>query len=189
MNAYSLIVIFACCVCRYMSVEIMPELEKNILKFGYGINFKYKVILAHSFDRFYVVTKFILPSVNDLKFSPIGIDERCKYLNDDLVCNHNTKEYLSNFKVYCREIIPFMHYYKEQIFSYNHTAQNIITNEISLILPNFPEARVEKRCIIGSLISGFIGLACEGISSYLHDRRHKALHKAVVTMENKVNIQ
>ena len=29
----------------------------------------------------------------------------------------------------------------------------------------------------------------EGISSVLHNRRHKALHKAVVTMENKVNLQ
>ena len=36
----------------------MPELKKNILKFGYGINFKYEGMLAYSFDRFYVITKF-----------------------------------------------------------------------------------------------------------------------------------
>ena len=36
---------------------------------------------------------------------------------------------------------------------------------------------------------GFIGLAYEGISSFLHNRRHEALHKAVTAMENKVNIQ
>ena len=46
----------------------MPELRKNILNFGYGNNFKYKGMLAHSFDRFYVVTLFILPTVNDLNF-------------------------------------------------------------------------------------------------------------------------
>ena len=39
------------------------------------------------------------------------------------------------------------------------------------------------------LITGFIGLAFEGISSFLHNRRHKALPKAVVAMENKVNLQ
>ena len=55
-----------CCVCRYTSVEIMPEIKKNILNFGYGINFKYEGMPAHSFDRFYVVTKFVLPSVNDV---------------------------------------------------------------------------------------------------------------------------
>ena len=58
----------------------MPECKKNILNFGYNINFKYKGMLAHSFDRFYVATKFILPPVNNLKFSPIDFDEKCKYL-------------------------------------------------------------------------------------------------------------
>ena len=32
------------------------------------------------------------------------------------------------------------------------------------------------------IISGFIGLAFKGISSFLHNKRHKALHKAVKTM-------
>ena len=40
----------------------------SILKFGYGINCKYEGMLVHSFDRFYVVTKFILPSIKDLEF-------------------------------------------------------------------------------------------------------------------------
>ena len=32
------------------------ELPKNILKFGYSINYKYVGKVSHSFDRFYVVT-------------------------------------------------------------------------------------------------------------------------------------
>ena len=76
MKAYSLIVIvFTCSLCRHPSVQIMPVPEKNILNFGYGINFKYEGMLAHSFDRFYVVTKFILPTINDLKFPSIDCDE------------------------------------------------------------------------------------------------------------------
>ena len=75
MKACSLIVIiFACCICKCTSVEIMPELKKNILNFGYGINFKYTGILEHFLDRFYVVTNFILPTVNDLNFAPIDFD-------------------------------------------------------------------------------------------------------------------
>ena len=63
MKTYSLIVIkiYICCTYRYTSIEITPELKKNVLKFGYGINYKYEGMLAHSFNRFYVVTKFILP--------------------------------------------------------------------------------------------------------------------------------
>ena len=44
----------------------MPELKKNILNFGYGVNFKYEGMLSHSFDRFYIVTKFELPKTKDL---------------------------------------------------------------------------------------------------------------------------
>ena len=68
MTAYSLIIIFACYICRYNSVDIMPELKRIILNFGYGINFTYEGMLLNSFDRCCAVTKFILPTIDDLKF-------------------------------------------------------------------------------------------------------------------------
>ena len=37
------------------------RVKEKCLKFGYGINYKYEGILSHSFDKFYVVTKFELP--------------------------------------------------------------------------------------------------------------------------------
>ena len=46
-------------------LEIKPELQKNILKFGYTINYKYEGMLAHSFDRFDVVTKCVLATMDD----------------------------------------------------------------------------------------------------------------------------
>ena len=64
-----------------------------------------------------------------------------------------------------------------------------ILNEIYLILPNLSQARKEKRGIIASLITGIIGLAYEGISSYLHNRRQKAMNKAFIAIENYVNPQ
>ena len=38
------------------------------MNFAYIINYKYEGMLAHLFDRFYMVTKCILPSMGDLKF-------------------------------------------------------------------------------------------------------------------------
>ena len=38
-------------------------------------------MLAHSFDRFYVVTKFIIPMIGDLKFSKLNYDDTCAYMN------------------------------------------------------------------------------------------------------------
>ena len=57
----------SCCI------KIRLELQRNILNFGYGINYKYKGMLAHSFDRFYVVTKFMLPMIGDIKFSKFNL--------------------------------------------------------------------------------------------------------------------
>ena len=58
-----------------------------------------------------------------------------------------------------------------------------------MILPKFSECRKSKRGIFSTIISGFVGLAFEGISSLLHNRTHKVLHKAVCTMNSKVDIQ
>ena len=71
----------------------------------------------------------------------------------------------------------------------NKTAHYILKNEINLILPKFPQGRKSKRGIFSTIISGFVGLAFEAISSFLHNRRHKALHRAVHTMSSKVDIQ
>ena len=40
-----------------------------------------------------------------------------------------------------------------------------------------------------SVASSVIGLAYEGISSFLHHKRHKALHKAVAVINKKTDIQ
>ena len=48
------------------SIKIEPKFQRYIVNFGYGINYKYEGMLAHSFDRFYVVTKYMLPMIGDL---------------------------------------------------------------------------------------------------------------------------
>ena len=44
------------------------------------------------------------------------------------------------------------------------------------------EGQKNKRGIFSAIILGFIGLAFEGISSFLHHKKHKALHIAVKAM-------
>ena len=52
---------------EYNALDIhLGALPNNVLKFGYGINYKYMGKVSHSFDRFYIVTKFELPKVEDL---------------------------------------------------------------------------------------------------------------------------
>ena len=121
MKAYSLIIIFVCCVYKYTSVDIMPELNKHILNFGYRINFKYERMLSHLCDRFHVVAKFILPTISDLKYSPVDFDSEHSYLNIDVKRNRYPTQYLLKIKSFCTKIVPFVDFYKKQIDCYKKT--------------------------------------------------------------------
>ena len=102
---------------------------------------------------------------------------------------HNTdaKKHMLDLMMFCRKIEPFVLYYKRLIKSYNNTAYNILENEINLILPQIP--RKQKCGTITLLVSSFIGLAYEGISSFLHHKQNKALHQAIKAMDRKTSIQ
>ena len=83
-------------------------------------------MLANSFDRFYVVTKFILPTMNDLKLSLIKYDKECKYLYDlDNQDNEQIKENIRDLLSYCTKLRPYMSFYEMQINTYNKTAHHI----------------------------------------------------------------
>ena len=101
------------------SIEFNPELQENILKFGYGINYKYEGMLAHSFDRFYIIMKFILPSIGDIKFSNLNFDQSCAYMNKKYTPNTDSSKNLAELKTYCNKIKPFVSHYAKLINSYN----------------------------------------------------------------------
>ena len=110
-------------------IKIRPELQRNILNFGYGINYKYEGILADSFDRFYVVTKFMLPMIGDIKFSKLNFDHTCAYMKKEYTPNTDSRKYLTELRTYCNKIKPFVSYYSKLIDSYNKTAHNILQNQ------------------------------------------------------------
>ena len=168
------------------SFKFNPELQRNILKFGYGINYKYEGMLAHLFDRFYIVTKFMLPSMGGIKFSKLNFDHSCTYMNKEYAPNMDSGKYLTELKTYCNRIKPFVSHYTNLIKSYNATVYNILENEIKPLLHQLSR---QKCGIVTTLVSGFIGLAYEGISSFHQQKHENALRKAVFAMNNQAVIQ
>ena len=66
---------------------------------------------AHSVDRFYAVIKFISPTISDLKFSAINFDATCDYLKEKNGCDHKFKGYITDLRLYCKKIVPFVHFF------------------------------------------------------------------------------
>ena len=110
MRFYLFISIF-CLFNQSTSTKIKPKLKRNILNYGYGINYKYDGMLAHSFDRFYVVTKFILPSIGDLKFSKLNYDNTCTHMDSKDAQTTETRECMLDLRTFCKKIEPFVIYY------------------------------------------------------------------------------
>ena len=67
-----------------LTLDIDPGLQRTVLKFGYGLNFKYQGQLSHSIDRFFIVAKFHLLKLKDIPTILRGI-----------LVHYNDFEYLS----------------------------------------------------------------------------------------------
>ena len=91
----------------------------------------------------------------------------CTYLDSKNAQNTETRKYMLDLRTLCKKIEPFVVYYGRLMKSYNNTAHNILESEINL-LPQDP--RKQKCGIITTLMSSFIELEYEGISSFLHHR-------------------
>ena len=183
MKLYSLILLIILSISN--CIEFNPELQKNILNFGYGINYKYEGMLTHSFDRFYIITKFILPSIGDIRFSHLTFDDSCSYMNKEYAPNKDSSKYLKELKRYCHKLKPLVSYYSKLIKSYNSTVYDLLENKIK---PLFPDKPRHKHGLV-TIVSGFIGLAYEGISSFLQRKWDNALKRAVLAMDNDINTQ
>ena len=157
-----------------LATNTMPELKKIVLNFGYGANFKYEGMLAHSFHRFYVVTKFEMPKIEDLKLT-FTFDFACRHLMSD-------KTFMQKYLKHCQRIVPYVRLYQNRYNIIITQLINILQNEINLILPTFTESNRKKRflsAVLRTVASKIVGLAFEGISSFLHHKRPKALNKVL----------
>ena len=96
------------------AVSIMPELKQNVLRFRYGVNFRYEGMLVHLFDRFYVVTRIEIPKVSDLNLTVFQFDYNCTHVaNIEKDTRFKVPDMIRDmFNMYCRNIIPYMYLYK-----------------------------------------------------------------------------
>ena len=102
MRFYLLLSIF-CHFYQSTSTKIKPKLKRNILNFGYGINYKYEGMLVHLFDTFYVVTEFILPSVGDLKCSKLNYNNTCTHMDNKDTQTTEMRKYMLDLSTFLQK--------------------------------------------------------------------------------------
>ena len=61
-------------------------------------------MLAHSFDRFYVVTKFILTSIGDLNFLTLNYANTCAYLDNKCMHDTDSKKHMLDLMTFFKRL-------------------------------------------------------------------------------------
>ena len=66
---------------------------------------------THISDVLCVVMKFVLPTMEDLKFLLIEFDSNCGYLDVDINRSKFPTHYLPNIRNFCNKIVPYISSY------------------------------------------------------------------------------
>ena len=135
------LILIILCMYGTSAISIMPELKHNILRFGYGVNFRYEGMLSHSFDRFYVVMKIETPKLSDLNLTLFQFDYNCSHVvNTEKGTRFKILSTIKEmFDVFYKNIIPYMCLYTHQVEYYEKTVYDTLEKDIGLILPKFED--------------------------------------------------
>ena len=77
-------------------------------------------MLSHSFDPFYIVTRFELPKVKDLRLETFKFDFKCSYAN-----HTSTNTNYAKLLKYCMKIAPYANFTKDK---YNTISGQLMTH-------------------------------------------------------------
>ena len=119
-----------------LAVANVGNVQKNILRFGYGVNFKFNGQLHHGLDRVWVVHRISLPQVSDVESLP-------KFPNI-LQCNlqHTFKNLTDSHERWravfidglCEATVPYLKMIYSQSEKYKREISRMISQDLHLAL-------------------------------------------------------
>ena len=177
MSSYKLILL-ACIVCIAIGARFSPDLNKNQLRFSYGVNFKYNGMLHHNMARVWIVTKFPIPNFKSLLTMDRKVLPNCEFKND---VKQEHESWLKILKDMCEASKPQIKLIKERELAYKRELNRLLQEEIFTALPNISPAGRTKRFAAAFLpaIAGLVTLAVESISGYLQSKRNRMISMAM----------
>ena len=172
------------------SQDIAPELKENVLRFPYGVLFKYVGKLTTNVERVWVVNKVELPKISDIDMKPIEVDVNCSHFRKHIsgIIGAIYEKDQPRLIDMCNQLMVIVKHYVNKHKFYNISIHQLIEKEIPAVLPKIHSKDRNKRSIIGPIISGIIGIAHETISYFLKRKRDNAMRKAYHALNTKQNI-
>ena len=99
----------------------------NHLNISLGIYYKYNGLLYHNIDRVWVVTKVILPKLEDITFPYVKFDADCSFVNKIHDATPSVKTIIQSM---CKSMKPLITLIKQKEKFYEMAIQSILKEEI-----------------------------------------------------------
>ena len=169
---------------------------------SFGINYKYNgLLLHHSIDRVWIVTKVALPKLEDIYFPDIAFDPDCAFVKG-LKHSRTAALQVENIRSICKSMKPIINLMKGKESYYENAIRKILQEEILWSLHGSGyshasksiqdpasagqrfshntnrETPVHKKKALSALIPAIAGLATiavESLNSFLQRKRNKAM--------------
>ena len=95
----------------------------NHLNISLGINYKYNGLLYHNIDRVWVVTKVILPKLEDISFPDVKFNADCSFVNKIRNAHPPVKTIIQSM---CKSMKPLITLIKQKEKFYEMAIQSIL---------------------------------------------------------------
>ena len=166
------------------SATISPDVQKNVLRFPYGVNFKFNGMLHQNMARVWIVTKFPIPRFEDLELQERNFMPECDFEihSDDVQAWTDEYHYVTGWMHHiCMSVQPQLKLLQGKEKFYKRELQQLLDEEILTALPALGPAGRTKRFAAALIpaIAGLVTLAVESLSGYLQNKRNKYIALAV----------
>ena len=166
------------------SASLSPDVQRNELRFPYGVNFKFNGMLHHNMARVWIVTKFPIPRFKDLELQDRDFVPECDFEihSEDVQAWTNEYHYVTGWMhQICMSVQPQLKLLQEKEKFYKRELQQLLDEEILTALPALGPAGRTKRFAAALIpaIAGLVTLAVESLSGYLQNKRNKYIALAV----------
>ena len=181
----------------------------NHLNISLGINYKYNGLLYHNIDRVWVITKVILPKLEDISFPDVKFDADCSFVDKIHNAQRPVKTIIQSM---CKSMKPLITLIKQKESYYEMAIKSILKEEIPRSLRGTRNSQVgspnqdpvsagrrfsrstkgeitvlpvRRKKAIGAFVPALASLAkiaVESLSSFLQRKRNKAMSKGLTAI-------
>ena len=99
----------------------------NHLNISLGINYKYNGLLYHNIDRVWVITKVILPKLEDISFPDVKFNADCSFVDKIHNAQRPVKTIIQSM---CKSMKPLITLIKQKESYYEMAIKSILKEEI-----------------------------------------------------------